>query len=109
MSASLASFFIYSDVLGNTEETEEEKVLFYWPDVPRDERLMQVGICQGLVGLTRCVVVQVAVVCSDSVRELAGSELCSFIRTDKHRYGLISPDPDFWMVIVRFMSLYLSH
>jgi hypothetical protein len=53
---SLESFFIFSEKLGLSEETETEKILFYWPSgVSMDDKLSQIGICQGLSGFAKCV------------------------------------------------------
>lgn len=54
--AVLQSFFVFSGKHGLTEETENEKVFFYYPtDAPPDERMNEVGLCQSLLGFAEYV------------------------------------------------------
>lgn len=52
--ATLASFFVYNPLFGPTDETEHEKLLFYYPaDVPLDQKLKYVGLSEALVNFSR--------------------------------------------------------
>lgn len=53
--AGVASLAVYSPEFGVTEETEEEKLLYYYPtDTPTDKKLRHVGLCEAMVNFTRC-------------------------------------------------------
>jgi len=50
----IEAFFVYSDRFGVTEQTEDEKVLYYWPpDAPPNDKMNNVGLCQGVIGFAR--------------------------------------------------------
>ena len=52
--ASLAAFFVYNPLFGPTDETEHEKLLFYYPpDVGLDQKLKYVGLSEALVNFSR--------------------------------------------------------
>ena len=52
--AGLSSFFIYNPLYGPTDETEHEKLLFYYPpDTPLDQKLKSVGLSEAMVNFTR--------------------------------------------------------
>jgi len=45
------SFFVFNPELGKTEETEHEKILFYYPtDIPINEKQSNVGLSEALIG-----------------------------------------------------------
>lgn len=52
--ASIGSLAVYSPEYGLTEETEDEKLLFYYPDsASTDIKLRHVGLCEAMVNFTR--------------------------------------------------------
>jgi hypothetical protein len=54
--AMLSHFFVYNPMFGPTDETEQDKLLFYYPaDLPMDQKLRNVGLSEALVNFTRCV------------------------------------------------------
>eukprot|EP00698_Gefionella_okellyi_P023101 TRINITY_DN7780_c0_g1_i1.p1 TRINITY_DN7780_c0_g1~~TRINITY_DN7780_c0_g1_i1.p1 ORF type:complete len:433 (-),score=73.35 TRINITY_DN7780_c0_g1_i1:11-1309(-) len=84
--ASVEGFFVFSDKFGATEDTEDEKVLFYWPeDAPPNDKMNNVGMCQGIVGFTQT---------------FNPDGPVSAIHTEKRALALYHPDPDTWVVLL---------
>jgi hypothetical protein len=47
-------FFIFDTRLGPTEDTEHEKILFYYPaSATLDQQQSDVGLCEALINFTR--------------------------------------------------------
>jgi len=52
--AMLSTFFVYNPNFGPTDETEQEKLLFYYPsDAPIDHKLRHVGLSEAMVNFTK--------------------------------------------------------
>ena len=53
--SSLARFFVFDPRLGPTEETEHEKILYYWPpSTPLNRQQSDIGLSEALINFTRC-------------------------------------------------------
>ena len=53
--SSLARFFVFDPRLGPTEETEHEKILYYWPPAtPLNRQQSDIGLTEALINFTRC-------------------------------------------------------
>jgi hypothetical protein len=54
--AALAKFFMLDPRLGPTEETEHEKILYYYPDdTPLSQQQSDVGLSEALINFTKYV------------------------------------------------------
>jgi hypothetical protein len=54
--AALMKLFVFDPRLGVTEETEHEKILFYYPsNTPLNQQQSDVGLSEALIAFTRCV------------------------------------------------------
>jgi len=82
----LQKFFVFNPVkFGLTEETEEEKVLYYWPlETQMDEKMNDIGLCEALITFST---------------EFAKVPTSS-CRTEKAMYLLIQPEKGWWVVMV---------
>eukprot|EP00123_Amoebidium_parasiticum_P012650 comp21498_c0_seq1/m.29806 comp21498_c0_seq1/g.29806 ORF comp21498_c0_seq1/g.29806 comp21498_c0_seq1/m.29806 type:complete len:491 (-) comp21498_c0_seq1:286-1758(-) len=81
----IAHFFVFNSLFGPTEETEQQKLLFYHPaDRTVDRQLMQVGLVEGLLKFPAT---------------FHPSRPCEFMRTSKTHYAFMQPEQNYWMVL----------
>ena len=53
---SLINYFVFNSTYGPKEGEEEKRVLYYYPpDVAIDTKIRQIGLCEGIIKLTRFV------------------------------------------------------
>ena len=82
----LERFFIFSPPLGPTDETEQEKLLFFQPDtLSEQQQLKHVGLSEGLIHFANA---------------FQPADPCSIVRTLRGVQCFLECEPDFWMVMV---------
>jgi hypothetical protein len=82
--ASLEKFFVFCPRLGPREETEHEKVLFYYPaDASNNQQQSDIGITEAFVNFAKTF--------SDVP--------CDSVHTEKHRKAIIEPEEGIWFVL----------
>uniref|UniRef100_A0A6B2L4G8 CCZ1/INTU/HSP4 first Longin domain-containing protein n=1 Tax=Arcella intermedia TaxID=1963864 RepID=A0A6B2L4G8_9EUKA len=81
----MTKLFIYNPLkFGLTEETEEEKILFFWPETtPLDTKMNDIGLCEALITFSR----EFSKVPTSSAR------------TERMIYLLLEPEPGWWVVM----------
>lgn len=80
----LTAFYAYNPSLGE-EGTEHEQVLFFYPEIPQQRQDALIGLSQGFVNF-----------CSTFPK----SSLCHSVRSDKHTFAFIHPEPEITLAIV---------
>jgi len=79
------SFFVFNPELGKTEETEHEKILFYYPpDIPINEKQSNVGLSEALIGFA-----------SSFSEEIP----CEAVHLQKSRKSFFNCEPHIWIVM----------
>jgi hypothetical protein len=87
----LAAFYVYNPAFGPTEETEHEKILYYYPtDAHLDEQQSNVGLCEAFVNFTRT---------------FQPSKLCEYVHTERHRYVFSEPEEGYWVIMIVALPL----
>eukprot|EP01137_Pigoraptor_chileana_P021628 Opistho-2@85591 len=82
---SIVNFYVYNPDFGTTEETEEEKLLYYYPrDTPIDTKIKHVGLSEALVKFTST---------------FSEAQPCEIVRTLKTRQSFLNPEGNFWAVL----------
>ncbi len=87
---SLNNFFIFNSNLGPNEGEEEKKILFYYPEIDKNEKLKDVGFIEALIKFTG----------TFSLENISPKDVFS-MRTTKTVKFFVEPEKDFWIVLVR--------
>lgn len=83
--SSLARFFVFDPRLGPTEETEHEKILYYWPpSTPLNRQQSDIGLSEALINFTRT---------------FSKDRPCEAVHLEKTRQAFYECEPDIWMVL----------
>lgn len=82
----LKHFFIYNPTFGRTEETEHEKLLyFYPPDITMDTKMTHVGLSEALVKYSS---------------SFSPEKPIEVLYTQKTKRVYFNPEPNFWMSMI---------
>lgn len=109
MGSSLARFFVFDPRLGPTEETEHEKILYYWPpSTPLNRQQSDIGLSEALINFTRCSPSPSDLPCSSIIqiafivhfRTFSKDRPCEAVHLEKTRQAFYECEPDIWMVLV---------
>lgn len=77
---------------GQHEGQELDKILFFFPaGLPFSKQLSVIGLSEGLITFTRI---------------FSPETPCELIEAEKHSHVFLEPEPDIWIVMVRY-SLFL--
>lgn len=83
-SARLESLLIFNPKLGGESDAERKVLFCHPPDVPLEEQLRALGLCEALVALSR----------------RFSRAPCEAVRTANRRYSLLEAEPDIWFCLV---------
>lgn len=82
----IAKLFVFDLRLGTTEETDHEKILFYYPaSTSIDEQMKDVGLSEGLINFTKT---------------FSPDKPCNAFHTNKTLQAFWEAEPSVWMVLV---------
>lgn len=87
---SLKNFFIFNSTFGPYEGEEEKKILFFYPEIDKNEKLKDVGFVEALIKFTG----------TFSLESTTSKDVLS-IKTAKTMKFFFEPEKDFWIVLVR--------
>lgn len=87
---SLKNFFIFNSSYATREGEEEKKILFFYPEIEKNEKLKDVGFIEALVKFTG----------SFSLESTTSKDVLS-MKTTKTMKFFFEPEKDFWIVLVR--------
>lgn len=86
---SLKNFFIFNSNYGPTEGEEEKKILFFYPEIDKNEKLKDVGFIEAIVKFTG----------TFSLERTKPNDVLS-MKTTKTMKFFFEPEKDFWIVLV---------
>lgn len=86
---SLKNFFIFNTSYGPREGEEEKKILFYYPEIDKNEKLKEIGFIEALIKFTGTFSLE-----STSAKDVL------IMKTEKTMKFFFEPEKDFWIVLV---------
>ncbi|GMP93082.1 hypothetical protein CsSME_00043056 [Camellia sinensis var. sinensis] len=87
----MIKFSIFDLRRGQHEGQELDKILFFFPaDLPFATQLSVIGLSEGLITFTRIFSPEAA---------------CEVIEAEGHSHVFYEPEPDIWMVMVRYLFI----
>lgn len=86
---SLKNFFIFNSDYGPREGEEEKKILFFYPEIEKNEKLKDVGFIEALIKFTG----------TFSLEKTSEKDVLS-MKTTKTMKFFFEPEKDFWIVLV---------
>ncbi|KAJ5066785.1 vacuolar fusion protein ccz1 [Anaeramoeba ignava] len=79
------SFFIYNSTFSKSEETETDKIIFYYPETTTlKEQLQNVGLIEALTAYSLSF----------------SNKKCNSLHLEKNRYVFFEPEKDYWLVLI---------
>ncbi|XP_014676370.1 PREDICTED: LOW QUALITY PROTEIN: vacuolar fusion protein CCZ1 homolog [Priapulus caudatus] len=82
----LLKFFVYNPTLSKKEGEEEKNLMYYYPqDVPLDNKIKDVGLCEALVKFSRT---------------FAADAPCESLHTQKTRQLFLEAEENYWLILV---------
>jgi First Longin domain of INTU, CCZ1 and HPS4 len=87
---SFKNFFIFNSTFGPKESEEEKKILFYYPEVDKNQKLKDVGFVEALIKFTSIFSLDTSN-SSDDVLSIKKTKTIEFF---------FQPEEDFWIVLV---------
>jgi hypothetical protein len=90
---SLKNFFIFNSTFGPNEGEEEKKVLFFYPEIDKNEKLKDIGFIEALIKFTS----------TFSLESTTSKDVLS-MKTTKTVKFFFEPEKDFWIVLVSAKS-----
>lgn len=86
---SLNNFFIFNSSFCSREGEEERKILFFYPEIDKNEKLKDVGFIEALIKFTG----------TFSLDSTSSKDVLS-MKTTKTMKFFFEPEKDFWIVLV---------
>ncbi|KAL6054761.1 vacuolar fusion protein ccz1, variant 2 [Balamuthia mandrillaris] len=83
--ATLGKLFLFDTKLGQTEETQHEKLLYYYPEsTPTSRQLTDIGLSEALVNFTKT---------------FSQDKPCEAVHLEKSRQAFFECEPGIWLVL----------
>lgn len=89
---SLKNFFIFNSNFGPNEGDEEKKILFFYPEIDKNEKLKDVGFIEAIIKFTG----------TFSLEKTTPKDVLS-MKTTKTMKFFFEPEKDFWIVLVIYL------
>ena len=113
-SATLTAFFVFNPTFGPTDETEHEKLLFYYPkDADINQKFKYIGLTEALVNFTRLFVCLfyfsffflfffffLSFLFFFFFFSFSPNRPCETVKTQRKRITFFNPEPNYWIVMV---------